>query len=310
LARIALRTTCGRTIGFGHLRRCLTLATELRAAGADCVFVLTGDGAGPPLVAEAGFRVGLDLSADLIVVDDYAVTGDELAALHRRGGLAVIDDLADRFLDADLVQNGGANAAELEYHTSTGCRRLLGPGYALLRPSFRGLPARTAAGVKRVLVTMGGSDPLGLTAHVTRLCLGQLPDVTVDAVIGPLAEEPEALANPRVKVHRAPADLTPLILAADLAVSAGGQTSYELAAAGLPAIAIRVADNQRENLRALSRVPTLIAVEPDVSKLGDTLEALAGDVELRQKMSDSGRALVDGLGAVRVSQGLMALLER
>ncbi len=317
--RIAIRTTCGRSIGFGHLRRCLTLAEELQRRGHAPALWITGDETGPRLVAEAGIAaehiekgvaaVELRLQAaqpELLVVDDYALSAADIAQLHRRVRLAVVDDLADRALDADLIQNGNANAAELDYHSPPACVRLLGPRYSLLRAEFRARPRRTApAQLRRVLVMLGGSDARGLTTRVARLCRQLLTEVAVDVVVGPLASLSDELSALDVTIHRAPPDLVTLMTNADLAVSAGGQTNYELAACGLPAVSICVADNQRGNLAALASVPTLLATfDDDDAGLRASLERLAQDRPLRQILSDAGQDLVDGLGAVRVAEAL------
>ena len=91
MATIAFRTTAGKQIGFGHLRRCLTLAGELRrAGGAACVicFWVDADPAAVEVAAAAGFEARLISGPEpdattawldagevgTLVVDSYAVT--------------------------------------------------------------------------------------------------------------------------------------------------------------------------------------------------------------------------------------------
>jgi spore coat polysaccharide biosynthesis predicted glycosyltransferase SpsG len=108
-------------------------------------------------------------------------------------------------------------------------------------------------------------------------------------------------------MHEAPPELAPLMAAADLAVCAGGQTTYELAAMGLPAVALCIADNQRINLDALAQVPTLLL--SDAAALSSTVRALAADRTQQQRLSQRGRALVDGRGADRVAAALGEVLD-
>lgn len=308
----AFRTAASRSVGFGHLRRCFTLAQELASRGWRCAFSLSDEG-GRRLAAHEGFEVAaaLDPSAfDAMVVDDYAVTAEELAAWHATGVcLAVIDDIADRLLDCDLVQNGGAGADMLPYRTSPRCTLLLGPAHALLRPAFRGLPPRRIGEVRRVLVTLGGSDPQGRTPEVVARVCERLPAVALDVILGPLysGAVPAGYDADRVQLHRAPADIAGLMCLADLAVTSGGQTTYELAACGVPAVALCAAENQRRNLAALAAVPTLVLVE-GLDRLGDALAATAADVSLRQRLSSAGQRLVDGHGAGRVALALEQLV--
>jgi len=328
-ASFAFRTTYAPAIGMGHLRRCLTLAQELKQKGASCTFLLTGHPQGASSTRAHGFAaqtIDGALEATLgalrerpsatVVVDDYEFTEPDFSRVRSHHALAVIDDLADRRLDADLVLNASADATSRHYRVPSGCRMLLGPGYALLRPSFRALPARKAtASVRRVLVTLGGSDPAHRTVDVTRKLLSGLRNARLDVVLGPLYGDPSDLLTvirssgrgSEVHLHTAPDDLAPLMVEADLAVSAGGQTTYELAAAGVPAVALCLADNQRGNIAAMSLVPTLLPATSE--ELMPAVMRLVGDLALRQKMCDAAQSLFDGQGAVRAAQALIELSE-
>jgi spore coat polysaccharide biosynthesis predicted glycosyltransferase SpsG len=103
------------------------------------------------------------------------------------------------------------------------------------------------------------------------------------------------------------------MLAADLALCGGGQTTYELAATGTPAIAVRTAENQTVNLNGLSAAGSLIwagnANDADLeSKVTCELATLAGDAVRRAAMSRQGRMLVDGQGAARVTKSILSLV--
>ena len=92
--RIAIRTHAGAQVGYGHLRRCMTLADALRERGAEVAFV-----------EDDGFE------ADACVADSYELDAAWFAAMRARTTLMVIDDLADRVIDADLVTNSAVGAA-------------------------------------------------------------------------------------------------------------------------------------------------------------------------------------------------------
>jgi UDP-2,4-diacetamido-2,4,6-trideoxy-beta-L-altropyranose hydrolase len=333
---IAFRTTAGKKIGFGHLRRCLTLAGELRRAGgaAGAIhFWVDGNPAAVEVAVAAGFEARLIAGPDpdvtaawldagevgTLVVDSYAVMPASFSAWRRCvRSLVVLDDLADRQLDVDVVVNGSPYAAELNYRTGPDAVRLLGPRYALLRPWFRDRPRRrVAARVTRVLVTLGGADPESSTMAVVEAVQRALPEAALDVVIGPLfGPVPEldrraAGDPPRLRLHRALDDLSTLMAAADLAISAGGQTLYELAAAGVPTVALCLADNQEPNVAALAGVSLLSAGRVHEEAAGrfnrveEGCRRLAADPGLRERMSDAGRALIDGQGAARVADVIL-----
>ena len=101
-----------------------------------------------------------------------------------------------------------------------------------------------------------------------------------------------------------------LMLACDVAITGGGQTTYELAATGTPGLAIRLADNQTGNLRGLSAHGAIRwvgdATDGDLkNKLLDALQDLAENREKRTEMNRAGRRLVDGRGAKRVAQAII-----
>jgi UDP-2,4-diacetamido-2,4,6-trideoxy-beta-L-altropyranose hydrolase len=326
----------GRQAGLGHVRRCLSLAGALRERGVECSFVAHGDAGVAGWVGAAGFPAtvvhsGLDLigavreaaavrAASAIVIDSYEVPPAGLSTLLALSTAVVaIDDLADRALPVHLVVNGGVEASALNYRGLSDTQYLLGPAYALLRPEFADEPRRAIADrAQRALVTVGGSDALGLLAQLVCWTRETLADAEIHAIVSPLSDgqllESAAGTGGGLVVHRDPEDVRGLMLSADLAVCAGGQTAYELAATGTPAIAIQVAANQAGNLRGLEAAGAALWVgRAGERHLGqrvrDALHALAGDAAARTRMSQAGRRLIDGRGVERVAQALLARSE-
>jgi UDP-2,4-diacetamido-2,4,6-trideoxy-beta-L-altropyranose hydrolase len=306
---VTFRTTCSARVGLGHLRRCLTLAQELRGRGWRCAFLMTGDGQGGEWIRREGFEEVTTIEpghAGAVVIDDYAVSAEKISGWRRGGAfLCVLDDLADRPLDCDLVVNACAGAEALAYRVAPGTRLLLGPRYALLRPEFAGLAPRPAGPVRRTLVMLGGSDPLGHTIPVVEQLRDRLPGIPVDVVVGPLARPAGLQEAADLRVLRDPGDVAALMRGADLAVTSGGQTTYELAACGLPAVALCEAENQRRSLAALAAIPTLV-VAGDPSQVGEAAAELAADPAARGGMGAAGQALVDGRGVARVASAIEA----
>jgi spore coat polysaccharide biosynthesis predicted glycosyltransferase SpsG len=146
--------------------------------------------------------------------------------------------------------------------------------------------------------------------------LGRLPGAfSITAILGPFftrqkdLEAPARASRRPVRLVQAPESVAGLMSEADLAVSAGGQTLYELAATGCPAIAISVAENQDVPLAALEdagcvRVAGRMADGDVLMRLQGLLRALIGDAESRFAMSMAGQRLVDGNGVARVLEAL------
>lgn len=203
--------------------------------------------------------------ADWLVVDHY---GLDTAWETRVGGLAkhllVIDDMANRRHICDLLLDQNLNRSpEQRYRplVPAGCRLLLGPRYALLREEFsiaaQQLGSRSG-NVARVLVFFGGTDPSGETMKTCRALGAVVPDaVSVDVVVGaanPDRQEIERFCNadPRFRYHLQISNMAELIRDADLAIGAGGTTTWERTFLGLPAVTIAVAENQVSGTEALA----------------------------------------------------------
>lgn len=323
---IVFWTTGGVKSGLGHVRRCLSLAEAVREIGADASFVLESDRMVLNYVEERGFRaVPADRVSALgtvrnengasVVIDSYAVPSEELAAVRERSRAIVIDDLADREFPVDLVVNSSPSMKVSDYTALPSTRFLLGPEYALLRCEFdSGIPeGRVRRRVRRILVTVGGSDPHRITGTLVTACAKAVTGVRFDVIAGPLFDEThgtdDASGSP-VNWHRDPADIRSLMLDSDLAVCGGGQTIFELAATATPAIAVRTASNQTGNLEAFSRAGALEwaadAEDADLAAhVGEAVKRVFDDFVRRETMSRRGSSLVDGRGAKRVAAVLL-----
>ena len=269
--RILIRTDASVLIGSGHLMRCLTLADQLCSAGAEVAFACYDDldGSAAQIIGKRYPLIRLDDpqpgtlpggTADLLIVDHYGI--DHLWHQAMRPfvkHIMVIDDLANRPLDCNLLLNQNIHAGAVTYRrlVPDHCRTLLGPGYTLLRPEFYHLAphTRTRSSLKRLLLCFGGSDP----CHLTEVVLHELADnpLMIDVVIGAGNNRHHAIkalcdANPeRWTLHIQTAAMATLMAHADLAIGAGGSSHWERCLLGLPALVVTVADNQVESTRLL-----------------------------------------------------------
>ena len=335
---IAIRASCGPASGLGHARRCLTLAQSLRRLDAAVHFILNDNSLMRKLVFALGFdsaivRNGNDLrqtqdvlrrwNAAALVTDGYDIGPRYWGALRGHVRLMIaIDDLALTHLPVDVVVNSSPDAFRLEYSVLPGTRFLLGPSYAILRDEFAEEPKRDIPDrLNRVLVTMGGSDPFELMPQLTDWICETLTEVWVDLIVGPFFKSTRAIEQTRekyrdrVEIYRDPQDIRSLMLAADIAVTGGGQTTYELGATATPTLAICLDFNQRNSLSGLAREGTLLlagdARDSELEgKIKSSLRSLAFNPDLRMKLRMRGRQMVDGLGARRVAQTIVEEYEQ
>lgn len=358
---IVFRADASIQIGTGHVMRCLTLADALRERGARCTFICRPhNGHLMDVIAHRGHhavalsslatttnRISADTGyaawlgtdwqtdaqqtrealggegADWLVVDHYALDGRwEQALRHYCKNLMVIDDLADRPHDCDVLldQNLGRSAHDygglLKTHTAT----FIGPQYALLRPEFaqlrsQSLARRTQPQLKHLLITMGGVDKDNATGQVLKaLSVCHLPpELRITVVMGPHAPclasvEQQAAQMPRpTQVLVGVKAMAQLMADSDLCIGAAGGTSWERCCLGLPTLLLVVADNQLPGAQALEKAGAALVVgnAQDVSQVFE--KHMQSDANVQLKSLALGAAEVsDGLGMQRIVVAMLS----
>lgn len=341
--RVALRVDASAAMGLGHLTRCFSLAHALKAAGAEVRFVTRELGVGSASrIAAQRFQVielapsnkvaadmrrdadetleALDgFDSDWIVVDHY-----ELDAAWHRGVAArptrricVIDDLADRDLDADVLvdQNPGPDH-RAKYAGRAGVDTLLlgGPRFALLAPAYATTPPYAFRDpVASVGIFMGGTDVLGMSALALEACRdvagfeGPIQVVTTRANPGLDALRAAVEASPATELLLELPDLAEFFRRHDLQVGAGGGAAWERCRVGAPAIVVQWAENQAVVLDALAeRGAAWVVPEPTTQRVGHAVATLLGDAGARCALAEHARGWIDGRGAERVALALCA----
>lgn len=263
-----------------------------------------------------------DEPPDWLVVDHYALSAiweRRLRRIVRR--IMVIDDLANRSHDCDLLLDQNYSlAAEERYKglVPARCAFMVTPRYALLRPEYvrhrRASPARKEQ-VERLLIFFGGSDPHDMTGRALQaLRQPELDRVAVDVVIGANNPNRETLlsaisARPLTSSHGPRDHLADLMEQADLAIGAGGITTWERMCLGVPSIVISIAENQRPACEALRDAGLVRYLGPHdqvrVSDIADALRECIKNSDRLPELSARMQMIVDGLGTSRLAEYLL-----
>ncbi|MEP9357616.1 UDP-2,4-diacetamido-2,4,6-trideoxy-beta-L-altropyranose hydrolase [Sphingomonas sp. KR3-1] len=354
--QVAFRVDASARMGGGHVMRCLTLAARLLAAGWGVTFIaaaiteplraLLGD-AGvrlieiepvrgssrdasdwdranwpEPMQLEDAARTAACLSGlrcDWLVLDHYGLDRCWEAALRSHAGrIAVIDDLANRPHDCELLLDQTYGREDADYRPLVGpdTELLIGARYALLRPEFaRARPEALArhlqAGrVDRVLISLGMTDVGALTEVVARAALA-VTEAQIDIVLGSAAPTLPALLafaaeSPRVTLHVDTDRVCALMVEADLAIGAAGTTSWERCCLGLPALTFAIAGNQRTIASKLAAAGAIDLIrDTDFAGIEAAISRLAGDSGYRAELARASAAICDGTGASAVAARLL-----
>jgi UDP-2,4-diacetamido-2,4,6-trideoxy-beta-L-altropyranose hydrolase len=356
--KVVFRVDASIQMGSGHVMRCLTLANELREQGAEITFLCReykghlfnlivssnhrllrlapaikmakGRLAHAPWLGTTQEEDALQTEEvlkvieypDWLVVDHYALDVEwEKSMRAYVKHIMVIDDLADRVHDCDLLLDQNLHLADMETRydklVPSLCKILLGPKYALLRPEFKearsNLKARDG-NVKRIFVFFGGSDSTNETGKTLR-AIKQLDrsDIAIDVVMGSTNLHHKDIAGLcaqffEAALHCQVNNISELMARADIAIGAGGSTTWERCALSLPALTISIAENQVSIAEGVGQTNAQIylgtASEVTSEIIVSQLEGLLQRPQKLIAMSEAGQRLVDTNGSHRIIKAI------
>jgi len=334
MGRTALiRCDGGGKFGYGHVKRMVALARAMRDhENIGVYFALNGSEDAAVPIRRAGFDVamlgapaGLEALIDAKKPDILLLDGREgpsraeLEKLKRGIAVtAVIDDGHERRLACDYAYYPPvAGAQALDW---TGSRTLprIGWEWAVLGLNPNIVRKHVAASRPTVLVSMGGSDPQGLTLRMA-MALAPLDSVyRVRFVIGTGMKDAQTVARGLVTLKKnyetveGADDLSVEYASADVALCAFGVTAYELAACGIPAIYLGLTQDHASSAASFAQagmgISLGVAANVSDDEILRSVERLLNNSAQRRDMRRRGLALLDGQGAARIAADLAAAL--
>lgn len=346
---LLIRADASVSIGTGHIMRMIALGQAWQAQGGEVHFLcaeitpaleqrLASEGfhllrihatlGSPEDLSETMHLISETLQADRqnarVVLDGYHFGSDYQLGIKAAGfKLLVVDDYGHAdFYHADWVLNQNISAREELYaKRSPATKLLLGPKFAMLRKEFlayKGWQREIAPVAKKILVTLGGSDPDNVTLEVIQALIDL--DLHAKVVIGGSNPHLREIGNfiqsqfnstAFIEVVVNATNMPELMAWADVAVAAAGSTCWELAFMGLPSMFVILAENQMEIALKLDAQGFGICLGNGVhlkrNKLADDIYTHARNENLLHTVSGLGRKMVDGLGAQRMVSQMQEL---
>jgi UDP-2,4-diacetamido-2,4,6-trideoxy-beta-L-altropyranose hydrolase len=334
--RVALLPAVGEDIGIGHLQRCVTLGRALRVSGhlpaividlpdgraSDAVHALVPDTIEVVRSIEDGFgHFDRGRRVEWVVVDDYASDAQSDRKWRRSAEhVFVIDDHASRTRDADILLSQALIRSPNDYEglVPDNCWLLSGPRYALVRPEF-GTHKRasslgpTSAGIRSVFVSMGGTDAGDSLRRVICALAESAADnrTTVHVMISTLSRAAAWLDDLIERlpyecvVHRDLVDPVKVMSDCDVAVTAGGMTSFELATLEVPSVIVPSTSLEAAVARVLAKYARVHVIDTDDPQWENKL--LSGLRAVSRDSRRTGPNIFDGGGARRVVQKMQAM---
>jgi UDP-2,4-diacetamido-2,4,6-trideoxy-beta-L-altropyranose hydrolase len=348
---LLIRADAGAEMGAGHVMRCIALAQAWQKAGGRTVFALaTGTelegrirSQGAEVVkikarsasdadADETAKLCSRLHADWLVIDGYhfsdayrrSMRALPLRLLLMSDGVEGDESQAHAW-KCDIALNPDPDVvAQALSRPNDNVVCLHGSRYALLRREFldfRGAPRRIPDNARRVLVTLGGGDNHNVTHQVLDALtdLNHL-DLELTLVVGASYQYSQPLqaavdsSRQTAKLLRNADNMPELMAQADLAITAGGGTCYELAFMQVPMFLITMAKNHERAAGAFASAGAAFHAGWFSSLSRESLAAslcgVIGDGELRTKLITQAGRMVDGKGAERVVEAMHAVSYR
>jgi len=309
---VLFRVDADQKIGIGHMRRCQALIEGFRRAGLRRFAFVTRtpqtfqEWFGKkyvlyPLKAK-NFRGEIPelkrlfgrVNVSLMIVDRYGIsTGylSQICNLHPRV-VSLNDDVMLKDYPVRAIVNYNVYAKRLKYPSSTQAKFFLGLRYAPIREEFRRSSKRTTRScLPRVFVALGGYARAQYLEKVRA------------------ALEKTGLPMEVTWASGMTRDMASVMRGADLAISAAGVTTYELAALGIPSILLILAENQRRVAYAWQERGCVRVLgnlkEVSQMKLSKAVRNILMSRSKLKAMGQKARLAVDGQGGERLARELI-----
>ena len=333
-----IRVDANEIIATGHVMRCLAIADAVSEIGGEVTFV-TADEKGSTLIMNRGYEaiclnsrwnaleeeipqlIALIEEKNIakLLIDTYQVTACYLQTLNEYTNVIYLDDL-DAFEYPCSIINYAVYAKECSYGANTEGRHLLGCSYMPLRKMFEDLPVKIVADkIEHILVLTGGTDAYHfgkrfLMEFLDRVSNEKIRNKKLTIICGSFHEDYEELCEiaadyENIFIKKNVSDIQRDMQIADVAISAGGTTLYELCACGTPTISYLLADNQKKNVECFAKMGLIpycgdIRTENVISRIFEQVQQWDDAKEERTRISKKLQRLVDGKGAKRLAEQL------
>ncbi len=263
---------------------------------------------------------------ETVLLDSYFVTEKYLASISKLTKVCYIDDL-DRFIYPVHTLINYSLQCQRDYEkryeaVGSNTRFLLGGKYAPLRQEFSYVPYDVREYVRKVLITTGGTDQLNMAYKLLERFASEdtFKDIEFHIIVGRFNENKDKLkalenVSKNIFLHENVTNMSYWMRECDVAITAAGTTTFELAACGIPSVCFEVADNQA-GAQLWEQGGYMIYAGNAYMEQEKCIEAcikgmlkLKEDYVFRKKMSQKMQGVVDGLGASRIADYLIGLSE-
>lgn len=345
--RYAFRVDASNQIGYGHFMRCLTIANALKKQSIQSCFICRKEISHfQSKVIEMGHEI-LNLPSKVdqkfdwkkdanftnsilekfnvtwLIIDHYLIDIKWETELRKNyKNIMVIDDLANRLHECDIILDHNLGRTDESYIdlVPKSCTILTGLKYALIRDEFNdlrneSLKLREDHVLKKILISMGGSDPKNFSTKVLKQLSKYdfLTNTKISIILGaysnflPEVKNELELMKYESELHIDVDNMSKILADQDLVIGAVGVSAWERCCLGIPSISMVIADNQIPGAKAFHLSGASIVIDEEFSD-GYCLESALkffSNVNNLRNASNIASNLVDGDGTKRVLKKIL-----
>lgn len=330
-----IRADMNEKIATGHIMRCVAIANAAKKIG-ECITFILADNQAAELLDRQDFsyiilgttwnnmeseidkllKVIDENKIKILLIDSYEVTQKYLQILSEKVKVVYIDDINKFTYPVHTLICYANYWKKFSYGEKySGIKLLLGPCYAPLREAFNSCERKEEKTyIENLLFLSGGTDQY----HILETLLHRIEIEKykcINVIYGKYYTDYKNMCEKfsrftQIHFHQDISNIEEYMKQADMAISAGGTTLYELCACGTPTISYSFADNQLDNVLQFQK-DNLIDYAGDVrnvdiyENINLLLKKYFNAPELRKCHSRKMQELVDGKGAERIIKALL-----
>jgi spore coat polysaccharide biosynthesis predicted glycosyltransferase SpsG len=318
--KVGIIAATGKSIGLGHLTRCLSIAGSLEKLAHSVEFILDNDYFSN-WILKFGFSYKKsdeeNSNYDIIIIDKYDINRDFLDSTKRRCNiLARIDDAYPLFEDkiSDILINCNPYAKEELYEglLRQDCQLILGANYVPMDDKFCLLrnQYRLRSKIRNVTLTFGGSQDISFVKNICER-IQTKKNMNIYVLNGTILKNVLS-ESATSKLHLLPLidNIEDVFLLSDLVICSASTTCWQLCASGIPFICFKTADNQKYNFDYIKNTKVGVALENDAID-NNNLESEINDLDWnkRKSLQARGRQSIDCRGAGRIASRLSEIIK-
>lgn len=265
---VCIFTEGGQKSGYGHITRCISLYDEIEKNGLKPIFIINGDDKVSDVLKNREYIIDnwydnaskYLISRPYSIIDSYLSSAGTYECIYKNSRKCLyIDDNNRMNYPQGIIVNPSIYGYKLDYSMSDSQEYLLGSQYIILRKPFQQKTDRQIKNeVKNILIVIGGSDIRNLTPEILSiLCTKEFENIGKHVVVGSGLSNANEMAkikklgNVYIHYNLDALEMHDLMLLCDIAITAAGQTVYELISTQLPFVCIKIIDNQTNNINGL-----------------------------------------------------------